>query len=116
LFLAEVEYAFKQIKDFIRLRPIYHYSKTRVEGHVFICFLSYLLEKLISKKLKESDKLGDIKDKYKSPQSVLDKLESLKAIVDEFEGHIFIKRTELDNEQSLLLKHFGIENIPSILN
>ncbi|MHA1343739.1 MAG: IS1634 family transposase [Promethearchaeota archaeon] len=114
--LAEVEYAFKQIKDFIRLRPIYHYSKTRVEGHVFICFLSYLLEKLISKKLKELYKFSDIKDKYKSPQNVLEKIEPLKAIVDEFEGHTFIKRTKLNAEQSLLLKHFGIENIPSILS
>jgi len=111
--LAEVEYAFRNIKDFIKLRPIYHYSNIRVEGHVFICFLSYLLGKLIIKKL---ENCCNLKDTYRTPQSVLDKLEPLKAIVDEFEGYTFIKRTELYDQQSSLLKQFGIKNIPTLLN
>ncbi len=49
--LASIESAFRQIKDFLKIRPIYHYSESRVKGHVFICVLAYLIEKLISNQL-----------------------------------------------------------------
>jgi len=49
--LSCVERAFKSIKDFLRLRPIFHYKPPRVKAHVFICVLAYLIEKVIDKKL-----------------------------------------------------------------
>jgi len=52
--LSEVEHAFKEIKNFLKIRPIYHYKDMRVRGHVFICVLAYLIEKFIEKKLKQS--------------------------------------------------------------
>jgi len=40
--LCQVEDAFREIKDFLKLRPIYHYSPQRVKGHVMVCVLAYL--------------------------------------------------------------------------
>mgnify|MGYP006947760545 CR=1 FL=1 len=34
----------REIKDVLRLRPIYHYSADRVRAHVFICVLAHLFE------------------------------------------------------------------------
>ena len=45
--LQEIERAFREIKDFLKLRPIFHYSESRVKAHVFICVLAYLLEKIV---------------------------------------------------------------------
>jgi len=50
--LAQVERAFKEIKDFLRIRPIRHHRDYRVKAHVFICVLSYLLEKILEKKMR----------------------------------------------------------------
>jgi len=50
--LQEVEAAFRELKDFLKLRPIYHYRQERVEAHVFVCVLAYLLEKLLALKLR----------------------------------------------------------------
>jgi transposase len=45
--LQEVERAFRELKDFLKIRPIFHYTDSRVRAHVFICVLAYLLEKLV---------------------------------------------------------------------
>ena len=45
--LQEIENAFQQMKDFLRIRPIFHYTEGRVKAHVFICVLAFLFEKLV---------------------------------------------------------------------
>jgi len=44
--LQTVERAFRELKDFLRIRPVYHYTDSRVKAHVFVCVLAYLLEKM----------------------------------------------------------------------
>ena len=51
--LARAESAFKELKDFIDLRPMRHWAEERVRAHIFICVLSYLLEICLEIKLKE---------------------------------------------------------------
>ncbi len=53
--LARVESAFKELKNFIDLRPMYHWAERRVEAHVFICVLAYLIEICIEIRLKEAN-------------------------------------------------------------
>ena len=46
-----VEKSFQSLKGVIRLRPIRHWLYNRVEAHIFICFLSYLLLSLLKLKV-----------------------------------------------------------------
>lgn len=50
--LSEVERAFAHLKDVIELRPIYHQTDRRVEAHVFVAALAFLLHRALEKKLK----------------------------------------------------------------
>jgi transposase len=50
--LSEVERAFRQLKDVIDLRPIYHQTDRRVEAHLFVAALAFLLDRALEKKLK----------------------------------------------------------------
>lgn len=50
--LQEVERAFREMKDFLRLRPIYHWTDRRVRAHIFVCVLAYLLERSFSHQLR----------------------------------------------------------------
>jgi len=43
--LQLVERAFRNIKSFLKIRPIYHYKSRRVRALVLICFLAYYLVK-----------------------------------------------------------------------
>lgn len=50
--LSEVERSFREIKDIIQMRPIYHRTKGRVQAHIFIAALAFLLDRALEKKLK----------------------------------------------------------------
>ena len=50
--LSEVERAFANLKDVIDLRPIYHRTDDRVQAHIFVAALAFLLHRAIEKKLK----------------------------------------------------------------
>ena len=39
--LTQVEAAFKDLKDDLSLRPIFHSSEQRIEAHIFVSFLAY---------------------------------------------------------------------------
>src|SRR5262249_56078774 len=49
--LSEVERAFANLKDVIDMRPIYHRTDHRVEAHIFVAALAFLLHRAIEKKL-----------------------------------------------------------------
>jgi hypothetical protein len=42
--LTEVEQAFKELKNDLAVRPIYHSSERRIEAHIFVAFLAYCLQ------------------------------------------------------------------------
>ncbi len=45
--LSIVERAFRITKGELEIRPIFHYKKSRVKGHVFLCFLAYLADRTL---------------------------------------------------------------------
>src|SRR5580704_11341144 len=50
--LSEVERSFANLKDVIDMRPIYHQTDERVEAHIFVAALAFLIHRAIEKKLK----------------------------------------------------------------
>lgn len=52
--LWEIEWAFRDLKSFIELRPMRHYKDNRVRGHVQICVWALLIQRVLEKKLDEA--------------------------------------------------------------
>jgi len=50
--LSDVERCFASLKDVIDMRPIYHRTADRVEAHIFVAALAFLIHRAIEKKLK----------------------------------------------------------------
>lgn len=50
--LSSVERAFSELKDVIEMRPIYHQKAHRVQAHIFVASLAFLLDRALEKKLK----------------------------------------------------------------
>jgi len=63
-----VEKAFRSIKGITRLQPVRHWLYNRVQAHVFICYLSYLLLSLLNHHLQ---------DEGISPETALMELETM---------------------------------------
>jgi transposase len=46
--LTEAEWAFRITKDELEIRPIWHQKQERVEAHILVCFLAYVLWKTLA--------------------------------------------------------------------
>ena len=105
--LSEVEHAFKEIKNFLKIRPIYHYKDLRVRGHVFICVLAYLIEKFIEKKLKQSQLTI-------STQKALRKLKPIRMVRYTVMNKSLQKITNINGEQNEIFNSLGVSEIPKV--
>jgi transposase len=52
--LMEVESGFRQLKDVMAMRPIYHQIESRVKAHIFVAALALLVQRLLGRRLKKS--------------------------------------------------------------
>jgi transposase len=52
--LTDVESGFRQLKDVMALRPIYHQVEPRVKAHIFVAALALLVQRLLGRRLKEA--------------------------------------------------------------
>jgi transposase len=52
--LTEVESGFRQLKDVMAMRPIYHQIEARVRAHIFVAALALLVQRLLGRRLKEA--------------------------------------------------------------
>jgi transposase len=71
--LVEVEAAFKNLKDDLQLRPIYHQLEHRIEAHIFVAFLAYCLHVTLRAKLKPLTP-------GLTPRALLDKLAAIQML------------------------------------
>lgn len=95
--LKRIEQTFRELKDIINLRPVNHSSGVRVEGHVFVCVLSVLTRRLMSKSLLETD-------------AIIRELADVKVVECDMVGnerHHFL--TRLSNKQEETFRKLGIE-------
>jgi transposase len=49
--LTEVESGFRQLKDVMAMRPIYHQIEARVRAHIFVAALALLVQRLLGRRL-----------------------------------------------------------------
>ena len=104
--LVEVEAAFKNLKDDLQLRPIYHQLEERVEAHTFVAFLAYCLHVTLRARLRPMAP-------GLTPRAVLDKLAAIQMLDVHFpttDGRTLIlsRYTEPNVDQKLLLQRLSL--------
>jgi transposase len=52
--LTEVERGFRQLKDVLGMRPIYHRIEPRVRAHIFVAALASLVQRLLGRRLEDA--------------------------------------------------------------
>ena len=111
--LTEAEAAFRIQKSDLALRPIWHQREDRVQAHLLVCFLGYVLWKTLGK-LCQAAGLGDC------PRKVFDELSQLRSVdvVLPTRHGVEIRRRCVerpDAHQAILLQRLGFplpESLP----
>jgi transposase len=77
--LTEVESGFRQLKDVMAMRPIYHQVESRVKAHIFVAALALLVQRLLGRRLKETG--VDL-----SPERAMQALSTVRLVTFRLEG------------------------------
>ncbi len=96
-----VENTFRNLKDILKIRPVFLWTPARVRGHVFVCFLAFLLTVTLGKKLLA---IG-IKE---SLWTVIKDVRGVKAIKLWLKNESYLVRTELKGTAHLAFKAVGL--------
>lgn len=104
--LTQVEAAFRIQKDQLRVRPIWHQRADRVQAHILVCFLAFVLWKTLELWQQRAG-LGN------SPRTVLEELARIQShdvvLPTASHGEIRLRCvTQPDAAQAVLLERLGI--------
>jgi transposase len=105
--LVEIESAFKNLKDDLNLRPIFHRKQQRIQAHIFVAFLSYCLQVTLRGHLRALAP-------GLTPRAVLDKFAAMQMVDVHFpttDGRklIFRRYTQPEKDQRMVLQQLRWE-------
>jgi transposase len=106
--LAQVEDSFREIKSFVRIRPIRHYQEVRVKGHIAVCVLALLMERLMEQALRRAGV-------ELTAQAALETLAELKLVTLQLDGERVRRSTHPTKLQGQILAALGMADIPQLL-
>jgi transposase len=104
--LVEIEAAFKNLKDDLQLRPIYHQLQHRIEAHIIVAFMAYCLNVTLKARLRPVAA-------GLTPRAVLDKFATMQMLDVKFpttdRRTLMLSRyTEPDTDHKLLLEQLKL--------
>ena len=108
--LTQVEAAFKDLKDDLSLRPIFHQLEHRIEAHIFVAFLAYCLHVQLRARLR-------VLAPGLTPRSMLEKFAAIQMLDVHFpttDGRelVFARYTQPEKDHKMLLSQLGWELPP----
>jgi transposase len=108
--LTQVEAAFKDLKDDLSLRPIFHQLEHRIEAHIFVAFLAYCLHVSLRARLR-------VLAPGLTPRSMLEKFAAIQMLDVHFpttDGRelVFGRYTQPEKDHRMLLALLGWELPP----
>ena len=109
--LERVERRFRVLKDFLGLRPIYHFTEKRVRGHIALCVLAAVIEAVMTRDLEAQRVMDpDLNDQVLSPRRALRELSRIRAVrligADGTPRQVVTRPSPL---QSQILAAFGVD-------
>ena len=105
--LVEIEAVFKNLKDDLSLRPIFHRREDRIEAHIFVAFLAYCLQVTLRARLRALAP-------GLTPRAVLDKFAAIQMLDVHFpttDGRTLIlsRYTQPEADQKILLQQLRLQ-------
>ena len=104
--LTEIEQAFKELKNDLGIRPVYHQKDERIEAHIFVSFLSYCLQVTLKQRAKA-------KAPGLTPRAILEKFKAVQMIdihlpTTDGRNLILTRHTQPEKDLQLLLHQFNL--------
>jgi transposase len=107
--LWKIEESFRIMKSTLEVRPIFHWTESRIKGHFVVCFLAFLLERTLEFKLKNAQVQA-------SPQAIRDALNSMQFAQITLENQPFFIKTKTSELASKILRQLKIQPPKNVIS
>jgi len=105
--LWRIEDAFRVLKHSLQARPIFHWTESRIRGHLVMCFIAFLLERTIQIELRQ-------KKIPSSPEAIRDALACVQVSVLSSGEDTFYMPSAITEEAKKILAAFKISSPTAI--
>lgn len=106
--LWRVEESFRLFKTHLETRPMFHWTESRIRGHLMLCFIAFLFERTIETSLREREVTF-------SPDKIRDAIEQMQMSLLDINDRQFYMRANLDTLGTDILKAFRIHTPPQMI-
>jgi len=110
IMLTDLEAVFRSLKSELGLRPIYHHTEARTDGHLFITVLAYQLVQFIRRRLADKD----IHDSWQQLRTTLNNQRRVTAVFRRADGRTLHvrKSTQAESVQRAIYQALDINSLP----
>ena len=105
--LWQIEESFRCMKSTLDIRPVYHWTPKRIQGHIMLCFLSFYILRVMQYELKEKGLDIPI-------ERVRESLDEIRAVEIIDRKKRFLVRTAIENDNAQIFRALGIK-IPKFI-
>lgn len=106
--LFKIEHTFRSFKSHLEMRPMFHWTDKRIEGHICLCYIAYTLQHYVLQKLSKFPIL--ITENIL--REMLDKMQV--SLLRHNGEKVYLRSTPQPHEQALQRK-LGLKPLPPIL-
>lgn len=103
--LWKIEDSFRIMKSTLEVRPVFHWTPKRIEGHFMVCFLSFLMERKLESLLRDEKEKG-LPISPAGIQETLNTMQLAATTLDGKEVYIKVKNHPLGNQ---IFKKLGLK-------
>ena len=102
--LYKIEQSFRSFKSYFETRPMFHWTDTRIEGHIVLCYISFCMLTFLQNKCGYSEQ---------AIRRLLNKMELSKIVQD---GEVLWLRSATSDEAEHLLKTIKLKQLPTAIS
>ena len=118
--LWKIENSFRELKSTLKTRPMFHWTDDRILGHLVLCFISYLCESYLSKRLYDRCVLlkdraiqgKTVKPRFLTVLEAMRQLKEVRAVPVRVKDKTLWIRTDITGNAADVFKAIGVK-IPS---
>ena len=105
--LWKIERAFRVLKSTMRTRPIYHWTPRRIKGHFVVCFIAFVLERTLEKRLTSNNAVA-------SPERIKEALNSLEVSRIKLGAQVYYLKSRNHSLASKILNILHIKHLKNV--
>lgn len=107
--LYKIEHSFRTFKSHLETRPMFHWTDTRIEGHICLCYIAFALQNYVLQKVNKTKQVFT----ETSLRKALDKMQL--SLLQHNNEQVYV-RSALSENETCLQQQMGVKLLPPVIH